>query len=64
MVVIQFLNLLPNSEVIVDNATYHNKQKNKATTTANKKDEINVWLSRQNIHCNNTDIKQTLLVKV
>ena len=57
-------NLPPNSVIIVDNATYHNKQKDKPPTTANKKDDIKQWLNRQNIQYDDTDIKKTLLDKV
>ena len=51
-------NLPPNSVIIVDSATYHNKQKDKPPTTANKKDDIKQWLNRQNIQYDETDIKK------
>ena len=57
-------NLTPNSVIIVDNATYHNKQKDKPPTASNKKDDIKQWLNRQNIQYDDTDIKKTLLDKV
>ena len=57
-------NLPPNSVIIVDNATYHNKQKDKPPTTANKIDDIKQWLNRQNIQYDDKDIKKTLLDKV
>ena len=60
--------LLPNvpddAVTVVDNATYHNKQKDKPPTTANKKDDIKRWLDEHNIQYNDTDIKKTLLDKV
>ena len=57
-------NLLPNSVIIVDNTTYHNKQKDKPPTTANQKDDIKQWLNRQNIKYDDTDLKKMLLDKV
>ena len=51
-------NLPPNSVIIVDNATFHNKQKDKAPRTANKKDGIKQWLNRQNIQCADTSIRK------
>ena len=57
----QLLPNIPNSSVIVlDNATYHNKQKDKAPTTANRKDDIKQWLDWYD----DKDIKKTLLEKV
>ena len=45
--------LLPNipqqSVIILDNATYHNKQKDKPPTIANRKDDIRKWLDQHNI---------------
>ena len=60
--------LLPNirdiAVIVVDNATFHNKQKDKPPTTANKKDDIKRWLDEHNIQYNGNDIKKTLLDKV
>lgn len=60
--------LLPNipqhSVIILDNATYHNQQKDKPPTTANRKDDIKKWLNEHNIEYNDKDIKKTLLDKV
>ena len=60
--------LLPNltnpSTIVLDNATYHNKQKDKPPTTANRKNEIRQWLDRHNITYSDKDIKKTLLDKV
>ena len=59
--------LLPNipqqSVIILDNATYHYKQKDKPPTTSNRKDDIRKWLDQHNIPYDN-DIKKTLLDKV
>ena len=57
----QLLPNIPNSSVIVlDNATYHNRQKDKAPTTANRKDDIKQWLDRYD----DKDINKTLLETV
>ena len=60
--------LLPNipqqSVIILDNETYHNKQKDKPPTIANRKDDIRKWLDQHNIPYDNNDIKKTLLDKV
>ena len=57
--------LLPNvpdeAVIVVDNATYTCKQKDKPPTTANRKDDIKRWLDEHNIQYNDTDIKKTLL---
>lgn len=52
------------SVIILDNATYHNKQKDKPPTTQNRKDEIKQWLDNHNINYSSTDLKKTLLEKV
>ena len=57
-------NIPPNSVIILDNATYHNKQKDKAPTTATRKDDIKKWLDEHNIEYSEKDIKKTLLDKV
>ena len=60
--------LLPQLEepsvIILDNATYHNKQRDKPPTTQNRKDEIRKWLDEHDIPYDITDIKKTLLEKV
>ena len=57
--------LLPNiPPTSVDNASYHNKQKDKLPTTANRKDDIKRWLDKYNIEYDNKDITKTLLEKV
>ena len=60
--------LLPRLEepsvIILDNASYHNKQKDKPPTASDKKEDIKAWLDRHDISYSNTDIKKTLLDKV
>ena len=60
--------LLPRLEepsvIILDNASYHNKQKDKPPTASDKKEDIKAWLDRHNISYSDTDIKKTLLDKV
>ena len=61
----QLLPIIPPTSVLVlDNATYHNKQKDKPPTTANRKDDIKKWLDEHNIEYDDKDIKKTLLEKV
>ena len=57
-------NVPQNSVIVIDNATYRNKQKDKPPTTANRKDDIKKWLDEHNIPYNDKDIKKTLLEKV
>ena len=52
-----------NSVIILDNATYHIKQKDKPPTSANRKDDIKKWLDKHNVNYNDKDIKNTLLDK-
>ena len=62
---VQLLPNIPhNSVIVIDNASYHNKQKDKPPTTANRKHEIQQWLDAHNIQYNDKDIKKTLLEKV
>ena len=60
--------LLPRLEeptvMILDNASYHNKQKDKLLTSTDKKDNIKTWLDQHHISYSDTDIKKTLLEKV
>ena len=60
--------LLPRLEeptvIILDNASYHNKQKDKPPTSTDKKDAIKTWLDQHHISYSITDIKKTLLEKV
>ena len=60
--------LLPRLEeptvIILDNASYHNKQKDKPPTSTDKKDDIKTWLDQHHISYSDTDIKKTLLEKV
>ena len=57
-------NVPPNSVIVLDNATYHSKLKDKPPTTANKRDEIKDWLRLHGIHFEDHEIKRTLLEKV
>ena len=57
-------NIPPNSVIVLDNATYHNKLKDKPPTTANKRDDIKDWLRQHGIHFEDHEIKRTLLEKV
>ena len=42
-------NIPDNSVIVLDNTVCHNKQKDKAPTTANKKHDIKQLLDRHNI---------------
>ena len=57
-------NIPDNAVIVVDNATYHNKQKDKAPMTANKKQDIRNWLEEHNMQYDDKDIKKTLLDRV
>ena len=52
------------SVIILDNASYHNKHRDKPPTTQNKEGEIQEWLDEHNITYKPTDIKKKLLDKV
>ena len=43
--------------IVLDNASYHNKQKDKLPTT-NKMDDITTWLDQHHISYNDTDITE------
>ncbi len=47
--------------IVIDNASYHNKQVDKAPTTQDRKADIQKWLDDHNIQYSSTDIKNTLL---
>ena len=49
------------SVIILDNASYHNKQMDKAPTAKDRKGTIQQWLKDHSIQYNDTDIKKTLL---
>ena len=57
--------LLPSLEepsvIVLDNASYHNKQRDKAPTSNDRKEVIKKWLDKHNIKYEETDIKKTLL---
>ena len=54
-------NLKSKSVVILDNASYHNVQKDKCPTTATRKADIQGWLQRKNIPFTSTMLKPELL---
>ena len=60
--------LLPRLEettvITLDNAFYHNKQKDKPPTSTDKNDDIKSWLYQHHISYSDTDIKKSLLEKV
>ena len=64
------MQLLPRLEeptvIILDNASYHNKRKDKPLTSTDKKDDIKTWLEldQHHISYSDTDIKKTLVEKV
>ena len=49
------------SVIILDNASYHNKQKDRPPTTKNRKDDIRTWLTERDVQYSDTDIKKTVL---
>ena len=51
-------NLPPNSVIIVNNVTYHNKQRTKSKQQQTKKDDIKQRLNRQNIQYADTGINR------
>ena len=55
------LRLEQQTVIILDNASYHNKQKDKAPISNSNKNEIRQWLDQRNIQYSNTDIKKTQL---
>ena len=58
------VNIPPTSVIVLDNALYHNKQKDLSPTNANRKNDIKRWLDEHNIEYDDKDIKKTLLEKV
>lgn len=42
-------NIPPNSVVVVDNASYHNKQYDRASTSNSRKADMQAWLSDKGI---------------
>lgn len=59
-------NLPPNSVVVIDNASYHNKQLNPAPTSSSKKSDMISWLQTQSIPFHDKMLKPELyqLVKL
>ena len=50
-----------NSVIVMDNASYHSRQKNKAPTTSSKKGEIQAWLEENSIRYGEDMLKVELL---
>lgn len=53
-------NLPPHSVVVVDNASYHNKQWDIAPNSNSKKAEMQAWLTEKGIHYDETLLKPEL----
>ncbi|XP_055904959.1 uncharacterized protein LOC129940597 [Eupeodes corollae] len=51
----------PNSVIVLDNASYHSRKKNKAPTTATKKNDIKIWLRSNDISFEDDMVKSELL---
>lgn len=60
--------LLPNipasSAVVLDNASYHNKQKDRPPCKKTRKDVMKAWLDSKGIPHEATDLKEDLLAKI
>ena len=54
-------NIPDNSVIVMDNASYHSRQKNKAPTTSSKKGEIQAWLEDNSISYREDMLKVELL---
>lgn len=52
------------SVLVMDNASYHSRRKEKVPTTATRKADIQKWLKEKNIAFEATEIKAQLLQKV
>ncbi|XP_045516861.1 uncharacterized protein LOC123709513 [Pieris brassicae] len=59
-------NLQPSSVVVVDNASYHNKQWDRAPTSNSKKADMQAWLTEKGIQYEETHLKPQLynLIKI
>lgn len=53
-----------NSVVVMDNAPYHSRRKEKIPTSSNKKSELQAWLRGKNISFDETEVKAQLLDKI
>lgn len=51
----------PNSVIVLDNASYHSRKKNKAPSTATKKEDIKIWLRSNNISFEDDMVRAELL---
>lgn len=54
-------NIPDNSVIVMDNASYHSRQKNKAPTISNKKGDIQAWLEENSISYREDMLKVELL---
>jgi len=63
-----FSEILPkldsNSVIVLDNAPYHSRRKEKIPSSSNKKSELQLWLREKNIAFDETEVKAQLLVKI
>lgn len=57
-------NLPPNSVIVVDNASYHNVQHNKAPNMSNKKADMMKWLVDHNINFDTNMLKPEIYHKI
>ncbi|XP_026728002.1 uncharacterized protein LOC113494064 [Trichoplusia ni] len=58
------LKLDANSVIVMDNAPYHSRRKEKIPTSSNKKSELQAWLKEKNISFEETEVKAQLLLKI
>lgn len=57
-------NIEKNSTIIMDNASYHSVQLNKAPTCSSRKNDIVDWLQKNNIHSFDKDMKKAELLEI
>ena len=57
-------NLPPKTAIVVDNASYHDKQKDKPSTKSSTKKAMKQWLDEHNVTCGETDLKRNLSKKI
>lgn len=57
-------NIPQNSVIILDNASYHNKEADKTPTLSSRKDDIKEWLMRNNVSFTEEMTKCELLMRV
>ena len=56
--------LPPASYIVMDNASYHSRLRDKPPTTSSKKADIIAWLSENKIQCGEKETRNELLMKV